>query len=117
VWPHQTGAVKEEVGDYIDSLDLSQGSVMENARSVVESLLRKDLQNIASPLPLSSAARSHDPRITMEMRHKKVGGFEVLEWLHCLLSPWLWQPSWNLRPHNRLNAFRTPSWLPLPWQR
>lgn len=67
-------AAREEP-DYLGSLDWSQGSIADNARSVVENLLRKDL---SSTRPYNydhtgASNQSHDPRVAMEMRHKKVG--------------------------------------------
>lgn len=80
VWLPQTSSsssllltANEGMEDYLGSLDWGCGSVADNARTVVDSLLRKDLQSVHSAKSLaSSATRSHDPRVTMEMRHKKV---------------------------------------------
>lgn len=68
-----TLTTREEV-DYLGSLDWCDGNVADSAKSVVERLLKKDLQSLTSPSSASSLAtkRSHDPRIAMEMRHKKV---------------------------------------------
>lgn len=59
----------KENNDFLSLLDWEQGSIVDNAKSVVEGLLRKDLgtANLGYNVP-----ESHDPRIAMEMRHKKV---------------------------------------------
>lgn len=76
--PHPPLAAEQGEGaDYLNSLDWGRGSVADNARSVVESLLQKDLPNPHSQGLAGGAAarqRSHDPRVTMEMRHQKVEG-------------------------------------------
>ena len=64
----------QEEGDYLGSVvDWYHGNVAENARSVVEGLLEKDLHTPLLVMPNTPSSKlSHDPRITMDMRHKKV---------------------------------------------
>lgn len=67
--PPPSPTARDEV-DYLGSLDWSHGNVADNAKSVVEGLLRRDLQGVNSPT--THTKQCNDPRITMEMRHKKV---------------------------------------------
>ena len=67
--PQANSSLLATTEDYLGSLDWSCGSVADNARTVVDSLLRKDLQKAGS---VRSTVRPRDPRVTMEMRHKKV---------------------------------------------
>lgn len=74
--PHKSplAAAHQQEADFLGSLDWGHGSVVDNARSVMEGLLRKDFPSVRHPYSNASLStqQSHDPRVTMEMRHKKV---------------------------------------------
>lgn len=65
---HSSTSAAED-GDFLSSLDWGNSSVVDSAKSVVEGLMRKKLLNLGH---LTESSRSHDPRISMEMRHKQV---------------------------------------------
>lgn len=92
--------------DFLGSFDWSHGNVADNARTVVENLLRKDLSTGSYSAQASADHKqSHDPRVAMEMRHKKVSDDLLvvfyaisdvigalinisgirLKWTHCVL--------------------------------
>ena len=56
--------------DFLSDLDWSEGDVRENVRAVVDGLMQKSLAKVQSGG--HGKRKSHDPRITMEMRHKEV---------------------------------------------
>lgn len=82
--PPPSPTARDEV-DYLGSLDWSHGNVADNAKSVVEGLLRRDLQGVNSPT--THTKQCNDPRITMEMRHKKVC-FGLSPWQQCKIASW-----------------------------
>ena len=57
-------------GDFLSGLDLSEGDVRDNTRAVLQGLLDKPLAREAT-----TKKGSHDPRVTMEMRHREVCEF------------------------------------------
>ncbi len=69
--PTQRG--RGEQPDFLTALDWSEGDVRANAKAVVDGLMTKTLAK-ARPTKgsLDSKRRSHDPLVTMEMRHKAV---------------------------------------------
>lgn len=70
---------KEEPGDYLSGLDWSEGDVKTNVRTVVDGLMKtSDIHS--AKMKVGGEKRSHDPRVTMEMRHKEVG--QSLEGIH-----------------------------------
>lgn len=65
---------KEEPGDYLSGLDWSEGDVRTNVRTVVDGLMKTSSADIHSAkMKVGGEKRSHDPRVTMEMRHREVG--------------------------------------------
>ena len=65
-------AALEEPNDVIGCLDWSEGDIAENARSVVQSLLSKDLTSSSTPSRTHNPTHNQDPRVAMEIRHKRV---------------------------------------------
>ena len=63
---------KEEPGDYLSGLDWSEGDVRTNVRTVVDGLMKTSSADIHCT-KVGGEKRSHDPRVTMEMRHREVG--------------------------------------------
>lgn len=57
-------------GDFLSSVDWDEGDVSENVHLVVQGLMRKSLVQAQRR---GRGRKSHDPRVTMEMRHKEVG--------------------------------------------
>ena len=55
-------------GDFLSGLDWNEGDVRDNTRAVLRGLLDKPLTREAT----SKKKGSHDPRVTMEMRHREV---------------------------------------------
>ena len=72
---------KEELGDYLSGLDWSEGDVRTNVRTVVDGLMKTSSADIHSAkMKVGGEKRSHDPRVTMEMRHREVS--QSLEGFH-----------------------------------
>ena len=64
---------KEERGDYLSGLDWSEGDVRANVQTVVDGLMMTSSADIhCSKMKVGREKRSHDPRVTMEMRHREV---------------------------------------------
>ena len=55
--------------DYVSSLDWGTANVVHSAKCVMEELMTKTFSNVGHK---TEPSRSHDPRISMEMRHKQV---------------------------------------------
>ena len=65
---------REEPGDYLLGLDWSEGDVRTNVRTVVDGLMKTSSADIhCSKMRVGGEKQSHDPRVTMEMRHREVG--------------------------------------------
>ena len=65
---------KEEPGDYLSGLDWSEGDVRTNVRAVVDGLMKTSSADIhCTKMKVGGEKWSHDPRVTMEMRHREVG--------------------------------------------
>lgn len=56
-------------GDLLSGLDWGEGDVRHNAHCIVEGLMRK---TVATASKKGGQKRSHDPRVTIEMRHQQV---------------------------------------------
>ena len=64
---------KDERGDYLSGLDWSEGDVRTNVRAVVDGLMKTSSADIhCTKMKVGGEKRSHDPRVTMEMRHREV---------------------------------------------
>ena len=61
--------------DYLSCLDWSDGDVGMNARAVVDGLMKTSSVNTRHPKTVGGGRGSHDPRVTMEMRHKEVSHY------------------------------------------
>ena len=70
--------------DFLGSMDWDQGNVSEGAKNVVEGLLRKEVWVNSPVTKQARAKRSLDPRIAMDMRHKKV--LQHYPLLYCCTS-------------------------------
>lgn len=73
--PEATGVMerKEEPGDYLSGLDWLEGDVRTNVRTVVDGLMKTSSADIHSAkMKVGGEKQSHDPRVTMEMRHREV---------------------------------------------
>ena len=65
---------REEPGDYLSGLDWSEGDVRTNVRTVVDGLMKTSSADIhCTKMRVGGEKQSHDPRVTMEMRHREVG--------------------------------------------
>lgn len=62
---------RQEQADFLTTLDWSEGDVRTNSRAVVEELMKKSLSE-AQLSRRDPKKRSHDPLVTMDMRHKAV---------------------------------------------
>ena len=65
---------REQPGDYLSGLDWSEGDVRTNVRTVVDGLMKTSSADIhCTKMRVGGEKQSHDPRVTMEMRHREVG--------------------------------------------
>ena len=62
-------------GDLLSGLDWGEGDVRGNVHCIVEGLMRK---TVATARKKGGQKTSHDPRVTMEMRHQQVYCYNVL---------------------------------------
>ena len=60
-----------ETEDFLSTVDWVSGDVGQSTKDVLRGLLSKELKCEVSHQPIAKR-KSHDPRVTIEMRHKQV---------------------------------------------
>ena len=60
-----------EAEDFLSTVDWVSGDVGQSTKDVLRGLLSKELKCEVSHQPIAKR-KSHDPRVTIEMRHKQV---------------------------------------------
>jgi len=79
------GSLRREPDDYLSGLDWLDGDVGTNARTILDGLMKTSLVNTHHAKTVGEGKRSHDPRVTMEMRHREVGHCGVNKSLNVLI--------------------------------